>query len=52
MTLYQLQGLGVITCILLAAFFAARLPWALRRDYSEAHLLHGPEDGCPECGDK
>lgn len=52
MTLYQLQGLGVIACILLAAFFAALLPWALRRDWSDYHLFHGPDSGCAECEDK
>lgn len=52
MTLYQLQSLGVLLCVVLLAFFGARIGWALRQDWSEYHLLHGPNDGCLECEDK
>ena len=29
--------------------FAVAIPWALRADRADYHLLHGPNDGCPEC---
>ena len=31
------------------------IPWAMaldRRDWDEAHLLHGPKSGCIECEGK
>ncbi|WNT44951.1 hypothetical protein SEA_ABBYDAISY_56 [Arthrobacter phage AbbyDaisy] len=52
MTLQQLQSLGVLLCIVLAPCFLVAIPWALRRDYSDAHLLHSPDSGCVECEDK
>ncbi|AYN58885.1 hypothetical protein PP634_gp59 [Arthrobacter phage Richie] len=48
----QLQSIGILLCVLLAAAAVAYLPIALRLDARDAHLLHGPNDGCLECEDK
>jgi hypothetical protein len=37
-------------CFVLCIAFAVAIPWAIRNDNAEAHLLHGPSDGCLECG--
>lgn len=36
----------------LAAFAFVFIFWALRLDEIDAHLLHGPNDGCVECESK
>ena len=36
----------------LAAFAFVGIFWAIRNDNAEAHLLHGPSDGCLECEGK
>jgi len=38
--------------VTLAVFFAVAIPWAMRRDRAEYHIMHGPNDGCPECEGK
>jgi len=40
----------MIALVLAGAVFAfVFIFWATRLDTTEAHLLHGPNDGCPEC---
>ena len=49
-----MNGIHFFVSILALGFLIA-IPWAMyldRRDWSEAHLLHGPGDNCPECLDK
>ena len=48
----QLQSLGVLACVVLAAWFAAELVWAWETGKDSSHLFHGPKDGCRECADK
>ena len=46
---------AVFLVAVLALICLVAIPWALfldRRDWSEAHLLHGPNDGCLECENK
>ncbi|UYL88340.1 membrane protein [Arthrobacter phage EvePickles] len=45
----QLQSIGILLCVLLAAGFLAYVPIALRLDRRDAHLLHKPGSGCVEC---
>lgn len=40
--LITLQSIGVALCIVLAAGFLAAIPWAIRADRADAHLLHKP----------
>ncbi|UDL14885.1 membrane protein [Arthrobacter phage Sarge] len=42
----------ILISLVLCIGFGVAIPWALRADYADAHLLHGPNSGCPECGDK
>ena len=43
----------MIALILAAAVFAAvAIPYARRLDYAEFHVMHEPDSGCVECGDK
>jgi hypothetical protein len=50
-----MNGLTFFVAMLALAFMIA-IPWAMaldrRDDWEEAHLLHGPKSGCPECEDK
>lgn len=40
----------MIALILAGAVIAAVfIPWAVRNDNLDAHLLHGPNSGCLEC---
>lgn len=40
----------MIALILAAAVIAAAfIPWAIRADHADAHLLHRPNSDCPEC---
>lgn len=32
-----------------AVISAAFIPWAVRNDSADAHLLHTPETNCPDC---
>ncbi|AYR00928.1 hypothetical protein PP636_gp45 [Arthrobacter phage Hestia] len=48
MTLQQIQSLGVLLCVLLAAAALAYLPIALRMDARDAHMLHKPGT-CADC---
>jgi hypothetical protein len=41
-----------IACLVLFIGFAVAIPWAIRNDRADWHLLHGPADGCLECADK
>lgn len=38
-----------LICFVLCIGFAVAIPWALRQDRSDAHLLHRPGSGCAEC---
>jgi hypothetical protein len=43
----------VIALILAAAVMAAVfIRWAVLNDELDAHLMHGPNDGCGECSGK
>ena len=44
----QLQSIGILLCVLLAAGALAYLPTALRLDARDAHTLHKPGK-CAEC---
>jgi len=49
-----MNGIHFFVAVLALGFLVA-IPWAIfldRRDWSEAHLLHGPDDGCLECEGK
>lgn len=44
-----MNGLTFFVALLALAFMIA-IPWAFAADrLDEAHLLHGPNDGCLEC---
>lgn len=47
----QLQSIGVLLCVVLLGFFAAKLV-QIWETPSESHLFHGHKDGCLECADK
>jgi len=51
MMLQQIQGFGVLCCVVLLGFFAAKLIMILQTP-GDSHLYHGPKDGCRECADK
>jgi hypothetical protein len=36
----------------LAAFALVSIFWAIRLDEMDAHLIHGPNDGCVDCSTK
>jgi hypothetical protein len=38
--------------VALAAFALVGIFWAIRLDEMDAHLIHGPNDGCAECEGK
>jgi hypothetical protein len=43
----------MIALILAAAVMAfVFIFWAARNDEMDAHLIHGPDSGCPECEGK
>lgn len=49
-----MNGIHFIVAVLALGFMVA-IPWAMfldRRDQDDWHLLHGPNDGCPECEGK
>lgn len=39
----------VLICLVLMIAFATAIPWAIRADRVDAHLLHHPNSNCPEC---
>ena len=39
----------VLLCLVLCICFGVAIPWAIRADQRDAHLLHRPGSGCPEC---
>lgn len=41
----------VLICLILMCYFGAAIPWAIRADRADAHLLHHPNSNCPECED-
>lgn len=43
----QLQNFGILLCIVLAAGFLASIPWAIRADRADAHMMHEPGK-CPD----
>jgi len=48
----QLQSIGVLCCVVLAAWFAAELILSLDTGKDSGHLFHGPKSGCKTCEDK
>lgn len=43
----------MIALVLAAAILAGVfIRWAIVNDEYDAHLLHGPSSGCPDCEDK
>jgi len=39
----------VLLCLVLCVGFGVAIPWAVRADRADAHLLHKPGSGCVEC---
>lgn len=37
----------ILVCLVLMVCFAVAIPYAVRADREDAHLMHRP--GCPEC---
>jgi hypothetical protein len=40
----------LVVAVLCLGFMVA-IPWAIWRDSLDAHLMHGPDDECAECGE-
>ena len=43
-----IQSIGVVLCTVLAAGFLTAIPYAIRADHRDAHLLHKPGT-CNDC---
>ena len=43
------QSIGVLLCLVLMVGFGLAILPAIRADQRDAHMLHRPGSGCPEC---